>query len=636
MREKHQFLSKKIAQLLRNHWLMMLELSIILFFALFVGRKYLDFDPNRFIEGGEFVLTTISHHAWNLLTECGSCVFWSGYLNGGSPSFVELHGAFLHPLVIITTLLWGVINGSKVVVLVSLITVGLGQWWLARELKLSFFPRLWVSLMAIAGGHIFGKLQAGNVVLVLSIACASLILPMVIRLKRDPSKRNVGLLALILAMTWLSGQGYNQLVVLLAYFPAILWYLLQGKGKRFIGWRKLIFASLLSVLLISILVVPFIHFQGNWQKLRSPAMDSVQPLEYSMLNLVIHDWKFFDNTSLDKTLSPWAHINFIGWPAVLLMISCLLFINASIRKRELILMYAAMMLALVFSSRDPYILFADEVFVAQLRSLNVAAGLAIQPLLIIAGVALQELIERNWLNIELTISAGAFSKKIPPLKWILLLGLMFMSIRSPYEYGAKFINTRPINIPESELALLDSDQAQWVGPLNYDWLPVLIERGYKLIIPDKPWSWKERQIIEPYIEVIDFRNDEVTKGIVDRLGNLVLVADETQEYASIINGDSITPCSAVSRGGNVDVTCETDEGGILQVREYYWSGWNAWVYNSPVELDESKDFLTVTAGGGTHHFRFRYQPWDVYLGMGLSAIGLALCAFLLAGKKQGR
>jgi hypothetical protein len=212
---------------------------------------------------------------------------------------------------------------------------------------------------------------------------------------------------------------------------------------------------------------------------------------------------------------------------------------------------------------------------------------------------------------------------------------MFMSIRSPYEYGAKFINTRPINIPESELALLDSDQAQWVGPLNYDWLPVLIERGYKLIIPDKPWSWKERHIIEPYIEVIDFRNDEVTEGIVDRLGNLVLVAEETQEYAAIINGDSITPCSAVSRGGNVDVTCETDEGGILQVREYYWSGWNAWVDNSPVELDESKDFLTVTAGGGTHHFRFRYQPWDVYLGMGLSAIGLVVCAFLLAGKKKG-
>jgi hypothetical protein len=46
----------------------------------------------------------------------------------GVPAFVELHGAPLHPLVILTTLLWGAVNGAKLTVLACLALAGLAEW----------------------------------------------------------------------------------------------------------------------------------------------------------------------------------------------------------------------------------------------------------------------------------------------------------------------------------------------------------------------------------------------------------------------------------------------------------------------------------------------------------------------------
>ncbi len=133
------------------------ELAILAAFSLYVGRPYLELNPNIFVAGSEFAFSTASHYVWNLLPQCGTCVFWNGYLNGGSPSFVELHGAFLHPLVILTTLVWGVVNGSKIILLLSFFMVGFGQWWLAKELNVGPIGRLWSGLLVITGGHLFGR-----------------------------------------------------------------------------------------------------------------------------------------------------------------------------------------------------------------------------------------------------------------------------------------------------------------------------------------------------------------------------------------------------------------------------------------------------------------------------------------------
>jgi hypothetical protein len=63
--------------------------------------------------------------------------------------------------------------------------------------------------------------------------------------------------------------------------------------------------------------------------------------------------------------------------------------------------------------------------------------------------------------------------------------------------------------------------------------------------------------------------------------------------------------------------------GTLIVQENNWSGWYASRDNQPIELSADQ-WLTVSAPAGPHHYEFRYRPWDVAVGLLLSAIGLGL------------
>jgi hypothetical protein len=61
----------------------------------------------------------------------------------------------------------------------------------------------------------------------------------------------------------------------------------------------------------------------------------------------------------------------------------------------------------------------------------------------------------------------------------------------------------------------------------------------------------------------------------------------------------------------------------LIVKENMWSGWKAWRDGDPVKL-LGFNWLEVQALAGKHTYSFRYQPWDVPLGIGLCALGLIL------------
>jgi hypothetical protein len=122
-------------------------------------------------------------------------------------------------------------------------------------------------------------------------------------------------------------------------------------------------------------------------------------VEYTPLNLVIHDWKFYTDNTLVKSIAPWAHINYVGWVPVLLAIFSLFFIRESQRKREMILLTAAAVLSIVFSSRAPYIPLKNWGLIEQLSNINVGASLAVQPLLLLAGISIQEILDHKWTRI---------------------------------------------------------------------------------------------------------------------------------------------------------------------------------------------------------------------------------------------
>jgi len=64
------------------------------------------------------------------------------------------------------------------------------------------------------------------------------------------------------------------------------------------------------------------------------------------------------------------------------------------------------------------------------------------------------------------------------------------------------------------------------------------------------------------------------------------------------------------------------------VYENQWSGWSATRDGRPSALGPGQ-WLTTAAPMGLHHYyAFRYRPWDVFLGLGLTLLGLLLAARL--------
>ena len=116
-------------------WLTLLEIALIAAWALWVGRNLLNFDRTMMLTGREFGMSIQSHFVWQWFSRCNLCVFWDGSINGGAPAFTELQGAVLHPVVVVTSLLFGAINGAKITLIITLFMAGFAQWWLARVMQ---------------------------------------------------------------------------------------------------------------------------------------------------------------------------------------------------------------------------------------------------------------------------------------------------------------------------------------------------------------------------------------------------------------------------------------------------------------------------------------------------------------------
>ncbi len=634
---------KRIWPELKNSGKQFLEMFVewipMLLLALYITGPYLDLRENYFITGYEYVLTTISHYIWNYVPLCGSCVLWNGYLNGGMPAFAELHGAVLHPLVIFTTLIWGVSNGSKIVAVVSIIFSGLATWWLAKELDTGRLARIWISLFGVAGGHIIGRLEAGNVILVLSTVSAALVLPMVLRLNKGITPRRIAWLAILLASLWLSGQGYIQLGVLIAWFPAFIYLFYQPGQKKQEKWMAFVQAFLLSLALAAILLVPAARFVGVMDKYTMDDLKSLQPFAYIPLNLVISDIALYGQTYLGMDTFPYEHINFIGWIPVIFAVIAGYFVLKQERKRVYAALYLSIFLVLIFTSREVMLALMQYIpLINQLRSFSVATSLMVPPVLGMAAWGLQQILQADWPLVAWQRPQEALQRTAFSFKWLVLIPLLLLSLKDITLFSQLYITLRNVEIPQEDLSFIQLDDTQWVTPSGIDWFPILMSKPQKLIMTDRPWNWKSRERLSGYIALVfNPDNNEIEGELLSRGKNFDVMRHPEFLYAfvSIPQGETsqIVKCNASSLGGIIDVTCDSPAAGVLTVHDYLWSGWYAWMDGQPINLLDS-DWLTVQAAPGRHVYSFRYTPWDVYVGGALTLLGLGLALWMILKKQD--
>lgn len=607
----------------KERWFLVAEIVFIFAWALYLGREYLNFDIQFMVGGSEVEMSTQSHYFWENLFRCGTCVFWNDSINGGNPAFIEMHGAPLHPLVLISTLLFGGINGTKVVMLGALIMSGFAMWWLGRVLKLGSVARLWSAALGVAGGYLAGKFSIGGVPVPLSIAAVTLTLPPLVDLFWNRNRHAVVWLGVTMAMAWTAGNGYVQIVFILSWVLASLVLFFYAKiGERPFYFR-LLQAAGFSIAFAGLLIVPLIHFFPFFTKFGDSGVGVFQTLQYLPLNLVIRNLDFLQSEELMKSGILFINANYIGWIPVILAIFSLTVMKKT-EKGLFGFFWLSIGLVFLVSSLE-FFQFVQRFFpdIAALRNLPMATSLAVPPIIALGAICLDRLIHRDWLMFSLTF--GENKTRSLSLFQAILIVVAISSVIENYSFSKQFYYSAKLNPSDTELNWLHVDSAEWVGPLGSNWIPYLLEQRQKLVV-FRPWSWKNRDDPAAFLALIHNPQNNPDPNVIQRIGEVDIVKNPEAEYAFLQMDDRTIPCKAKSTGGQLEVECDSPQPGILIVRENFWDGWKVWVDGKKAELLPSR-WLQTNSLSGRHVYHFRYLPWDTWVGLAL-AIGGVIVAIL--------
>lgn len=602
-----------------------LELALIALWALWVGRAYLDFDVTMVPGGREYGSVVQSHHLWTRFQDCGWCALWNGSERGGAPALVNVYGSALHPLVALTTLAFGVVNGSKVALIAALWIAGLAQWCLARVLRLGWLARLWSGLVAVVGGHLATRMELGLFGVILSTATCSLVFPAALKVARDGGRRNTILLSVTLALAIVAGQGYLQ-IGLVFLSPAFLLLILDRDLRLRPSWREYAIAIGLALLMAAPLLVPLAHFWPNFGKEMDWNLSAAQPLKYFVLNFIIDDRVFLLSEALGKLPQAASYSMYIGWLPVLLAFLCLRVARPQDQRNLLFLVTSATLALLTGSAVTLRWLQPILPGVAGIRFPSLIGGLAVPPVLGLAAYGLDGLFSANWPRLSLSNHAPQDrGESAVSLRWLLLIPLI-CSLRAGYEFSQEWLHVTELGDGTSAiLNALRTPSLQWVEPPfgEHFFIEPAIRMGLKLSPGIRPWHWKERTPPEPYLEASRQGPPPNAYEVTTIEDVPIYRFNDNREYAFVRTDDGAVPCWASGRGGNLIVSCAAPEAGELVVRENSWNGWYAWRDGERVPLLQAR-WLSVDALAGEHEYRFRYLPWDVPLGVLLSFVGMAL------------
>lgn len=603
--------------------LIYIEIILLGVWAFWVGREYLNFDPHMWPIGREFGIQVISHNFWNQLLECGSCAFWNGSINGGFPALADTFGSAFHPLVMISTLLFGIVNGVKVATILSLWIMGISQWGIAHLLGARRAIRVWSGALAIVGGHILGRLELGAFGLILSTSMAVLTMLSLMNFIKKRTKKSMLFFASCITLLLLSGHGYFQVSILSWLVIVFLLVLINQPAE---DQRKYAVAIALGLLMACIIIIPTTHFFPNIEKWTNHDLDLNQKLEYIPLNLVIHDWDFYINESLAKP--PFPHLTniYIGWIPVLLAILTLA-LPKNKNKPNLTILTSGFLFFLLLASGLPFRWTAKIFpFVAGIRHTQLISGLMVPALIGLASYSAEQLLHLEWPSINLSYSSGKSVFNMSS-HWLLLIPMIF-SIFTAYDFNQGFIELTDKDDIYQAISEVPKTDTQWTATpyAEHWWVLTAIEQNLKVTDVIYPWWWKGGANPKPYFQMT---RGGPYEGMIsgESIGDIPVYTNSDYLYAYIDTGENQLPCSATANGGYIEVYCLTVRSGQLVVKEHNWDGWKAWRDGRRIRI-RGENWISVDARGGEHFYIFRYVPWDVYLGLALSGIGIFLSIYI--------
>jgi hypothetical protein len=602
--------------------LLVFEIALVIGFAAWVTWPYLGGTPKTVLPaGGDYVVSIQGRYFWEHVRECGTCALWNGDIAGGSPALIDTSSDLLHPMVAIITLLFGVAEGSRILVALTVIVSALGSWWLAYLLQTSTVARIFAGCLGAAGGHMTGRLSFGLVVLMTSIATASLLVPALILLGRNPDRRNTAITGALLGVTLVSGQAYIQIGVLLLSPAMLLLFIRRGYTWKLVLLR-LGQMGAMALLLSALLLLPMLHFHAFIDKDFDPYFSRSQPFRYVPLNLVIDRLDYFSSSMFKEVGFPAWHVNYIGWIPIIFAIAGIAPLWRR-SKNETLFCGALVFGALWLGSGDLFKwIGAHPSFgelrehVVRLRTTSNIANLAVPAIIGFSacGIAWGQRKLDRLMRFRFSLASQRHGAKrvVQVGLGLALIVPLFFSVHDVFQSARqwnRFIETTTTPFPAVTSALR-SPELRWVNgsDLSFELSFFALENGLKLGNQWQPWRIQPPRSPLPAVIVSNSGQPEGTQLIDTPPGLQAYAVDGGNPYARVSdsNGQGVN-CRATGRGAKIDVACPQNAFGPLTIQERFVDGWTASIAGDSVPIVDHDGWIGIDLPVGAPEIELRFH-----------------------------
>lgn len=628
-------------------------LLFIVLLTLYYGRVLINFDPTMILSGREVEWTLEADVvAWKSLLTYRELPLWNPYWYAGRPFLADpfFHG--LDPKMFVPQALFGPINGSKIGVLLSFVTIGVGGWLLGRAMRLGAGACAWLgAMLALSGQMVSYYSGVSSVGLGLSFSYVPWVIAASIALWRQQDARRTALFGLAGALLFLGSNfyflAYTAIAMGIVVGLEFLWAYMSDSGGRRLG-KFLLHVAIGGALAVAVAAVVALPQVEVSRYLFKPPIDDLhmagQPLESLLINFFISDQGYYAQHLFNMGGIMIGRYSYLGLLPFAFLFGVPLAWQRG-HRRAIVWLVVIGLVGLFYAAGNHtpvWNFFRSLPGAASLRFPERTLGLATIAIVALAALGLQMWWQRSTvLTQQMALTADeeerALLLPVNPLQIALVL-LSIGALVMAYRGNVKHVTLAPRSLSaQSAVAAVKEHvgdrEFHLFVPTDFSLLATSSQEVGQ-VNPTLVWQLDRKPPLLNWVTT-SFHGAEYAlvggAALPPEMGPSEIIADypeydlhrltNAMPYAfttslatppdrTLLAAPEVTRAVEAHRLSprRIRVEAEAGAGERLVVAESMYPGWTVTVDGQPAELDPFNDFLSVPVAPGRHTYEFYFNP----------------------------
>ena len=298
-----------------------LDIAVIVGVIIIFARPVLNFDESHIPSSDpdwEGQTSTMQLDTQSILDHA-EFPLWDPYFHTGVPYAAEPKTRVLNPIATVPSLIWGALNGSKVAVVLSMVSAGLAMYYLAAVSGLSRAWRVWCGLLMAMSGAFVGRVYIGHFILLAGLPYVPLVFAFGLQALRRGGVVYPMLAGLASALLFVSGQYYYTIYAIPGLFLTFV-IVLATEGWTSGGWSPARGAAVVGRGLAAfgwtlgfsaIRLLPQLESRGDFMG-RTWDLRGAQTILASAENLFIPNVDYLSAHLLERAQGWWEYYYYVG------------------------------------------------------------------------------------------------------------------------------------------------------------------------------------------------------------------------------------------------------------------------------------------------------------------------------------